>query len=229
MQTTENTELLETLVAHYLAYSYLGKAFYEAPTIDFITTLTEDRLFEEWPLAGDEDLLNSGLATLQTYCDNWNDAAFATLKSDYTTLFIGPNRLLAPPWESVYLSEEHLLFDEQTLQVRAMYREYGMALPEGNHHPDDHFGLEMYFVAYLCRLGIEAVERGQWLMLNKLRNALRSFLQDHVMQWADQFLTDVETGAVTPYYQGLAQLAAGCLAHTAATWQVLEAEVAAVS
>jgi len=57
---------------------------------------------------------------------------------------------------------------------------------------------------------------------------LRGFLQDHVMQWADQFLADVSAGATTPYYQGLARLAAGCLAHTTVTRQVQE-EAAAVS
>ena len=156
------------------------------------------------------------------------ESAIESLKSDYARLFVGPHKLLAPPWESVYRSEEHLLFEEETLQVRALYRQYGMALPAGCHQPDDHFGLEMYFVAHLCGLAIEALERKQWLMLNELRDALRSFLQDHVMQWADQFLADVGAGATTQYYQGLAQLAAGCLAHTTVTWQVPD-ETAAVS
>lgn len=228
MQPSQNAELLETLVAHYLAYSYLGKAFYEPPTVEFLTTLTQDHLFDEWPLDGDNAALCDGLGLLQAYCAAWDDSAIDALKSDYAHLFVGPQRLAAPPWESVYRSEEHLLFGEETLQVRTLYRQYGMALPEGNRHPDDHFGLEMYFVAHLCHLAIEALEREQWLMLNQLRDALRGFVQAHVMQWADQFLSDVGAGAATRYYQGLARLTAGCLALTAATWQV-QGETAAVS
>ena len=72
MQTSENAELLETLVAHYLAYSYLGKAFYELPAVEFMTTLNQDRLFHEWPLEADNATLNSGLAMLQTYCEAWD-------------------------------------------------------------------------------------------------------------------------------------------------------------
>lgn len=219
MQKTDSTELIEKLVAHFLAYSFLGKVFFETPAVELLNTLKKDALFADWPLESANPSMHEGLTILRRYTGEWDEADFPELKRDYARLFIGPNRLLAPPWESVYRSEEHLLFEEETMQVRAMYRKYGFAIPSDYVQPDDHFGLEMSFVAHLCNQGIHALNNQQWQTLEDIQQSVSVFFEEHICQWADAFLTDVKTNAATPYYQGLVVLASGCIAHTVASWQ----------
>lgn len=38
--------------------------------------------------------------------------------------YVEPGSLPAPPWESAYLSEDRLLFQESTLEVRKAYLKY---------------------------------------------------------------------------------------------------------
>ena len=179
-----------------------------------------EALFADWPIEHGNAVMQEGLTILRRYIEQWNEADFHSLKRDYARLFVGPTRLQAPPWESVYRGEEHLLFEEETLQVRAMYRQFGFAVPSTFVQPDDHFGLEMLFVAHLCRLGTHALQDEQALRLDSIRQALTAFFADHICQWSDQFLSDVRTKAATPYYQGLALLASGCIAHTVTRWHM---------
>ena len=57
--------------------------------------------------------------------DIWQDTI-----SDYNSLFIGPNSLPVPLWESVYLSSDHLMFGEETILVRAFYKDFGALLSQ---------------------------------------------------------------------------------------------------
>lgn len=61
-------------------------------------------------------------------------------------MFIGPRELPAPPWESSYLNEDKLLFQEETLQVRMSYLKYNFIPKNYPHEADDHIALELDFM-----------------------------------------------------------------------------------
>ena len=204
-------DLAETLLAQHLGYSFLSKVFYEPPNTEFIQLLVDDALFDIWPIESDNPDMQAGLTELRAFCATWQPDDLAALKRDYARLFIGPERLLAPPWESVYRSDEHLLFERQTLEVRAEYQRFGMPIPKLNVEPDDHIGLEFRFVAYLCHLALEAVERDRQDIVNGLSDAVRGFLTEHLWTWAPDCLGRVESNSLTGYYRGAARLALGCM------------------
>ena len=157
MENTDTVALSERLIATYLAYGFLGKAFFEKPTIELLEQLKQDDLFADWPLGSTNDKMHNGLETLQAFLQDWQADDFGDVRRDFARLFIGPNRLPAPPWESVYCNEERLIFDKETLQVRLLYRQFGMAVPTERNEPDDHFGLEMMFIAHLCQVALEGI------------------------------------------------------------------------
>src|SRR5512137_1805280 len=47
------------------------------------------------------------------------------MRDDFLELFEGTGNPLAPPYESVYISNDHLIFDKQTSEVREFYGSYG--------------------------------------------------------------------------------------------------------
>jgi TorA maturation chaperone TorD len=208
----------EQLVAHHLAYSFLSKAFYEAPDAEFIDVLAQERLFDEWVLGSDNDASRAGLNLLRSFCEQWDGSQLDALKQDYARLFIGPTALLAPPWESVYRSAEHLIFERQTLEVRQEYQRFGMPIPNLHVEPDDHIGLELRFISYLCSMGISALEQDNAGLLAQVEEEIHFFLRTHLLKWADSCLTRVIEQAHTDFYRGVAYLAQGCLAQSAATF-----------
>ena len=75
------------------------------------------------------------------------------MKYDFNNLFIGPDILKAPPYESCYLNPERTLMQTETMRVRAKYREAGLESTVGNHTVGIHIAKEeLAHAALLVRL-----------------------------------------------------------------------------
>ena len=201
----------ETLLGHALAYGILGRLFYEEPSADLVAELRAGVYDGEWVIDGGDVTVGRGLALLAEQLTDWSEEQVAELRYDYHRLFVGPGRLLAPPWESVYLSAEHLLFEAETRAVRSFYRRYGLQAPNLGHEPDDHLGLELAFMLHLCVLALDALEHEDHDTFDGLLEAQRSFLGKHLLQWAPMCLNRVLEHAESDFYRGAAYLALGTL------------------
>ncbi|MEK6645679.1 MAG: molecular chaperone TorD family protein [Candidatus Firestonebacteria bacterium] len=129
------------------------------------------------------------IADVQDVIDISSDADVFNLKMDYTQLFIGPHKLLAPPWESVYNSPLKLVCQEPLLEVRKFYRDAGLVLNTQN-YLDDHIGIELEFMSYLWKYN--------------LSEAKNTFVQEHLAQWVPDFCNDVIKNAKTAFYRDIA-------------------------
>lgn len=201
----------DSLTAHALAFSFLSKAFYERPSQELVDMVSAEGLFDDWPLAGEDESTQAGVALLKAYCESLSGSELPTLMKDYNSLFVGPKHLLAAPWESVYLSRERLIFEEPTFAVRRLYADYGLQAAQLNREPDDHFGLEMAFIAHLCTVGLTALAEKDEAGLDDCLEDLYAFLKEHPARWAPAFLNLVIANANTDFYRGVAHLAQGAL------------------
>ena len=220
----------ETLTGETLLFGVLAKTLYIYPEKEWIGSLLEDDFLAEAPFASSQPLVVDGLALLRT----WQRAGetsgsgdkFDTLCADYTRLFIGPGKVLAPPWESVYCTEERLLFLEQTLQVRHWYARFSLQSAKLHQEPDDHIGLELEFLAHLARLGLQTLQTEDYERLNELIDSQRRFLLEHTLQWAPVWCDILQTIAKTDFYRGIASLTLGALTELAAVLDLKIPEVA---
>lgn len=133
--------------------------------------------------------------------------------ADFHRLFVGPMKLVAAPWSSVYL-DLGSLFSPTALAVERVFKENGFAIPEGNHEPFDHIGYELAFVEEMHKAAERAREQGA----NPLPylDQARAFVETYVLPWTDAFLGKLSSGARTDCYRGLAELTRGLLAIEAA-------------
>jgi putative dimethyl sulfoxide reductase chaperone len=211
-----NASLSEVLVGESLILGLLGKLLYNYPERAWIQSLADEELFAESPFGSEQPDITAGLTLLQgwtrTSRGGMTDEAFDDLRADYTRLFIGPNSVLAPPWESVHLSVDQLLFQEQTLQVRAWYQRFGLEAPNLHAEPDDHVGLELSFAGQLAKLASEREDRAA---SEQLLGAQRDFLSQHVLKWVPAWCGQVESQARTEFYRGIALLTRGALREAA--------------
>lgn len=212
------------LTGEMLVAGLLSKTLYNPPTLAWLQSLAAEEVFAETPLGEGQPDVQNGLALLQAWSQTAQSgltpADFDDLRVDYTRLFTGPDRVLAPPWESVYFTEERLVFNEQTSQVRAWYLRFHLEVEKRFQEPDDHVGLELAFIAHLARLAMLYLDQNDRKSFESVVTAQRQFLSSHLLTWVSEFCRLVETQARTDFYRGIALLTKGALAEVASVLQV---------
>lgn len=122
-----------------------------------------------------------------------------TLQNEYQALFIGPNELIAPPWASVYLDPESVVFGQSLIQLREFLQQHRIEFVSNTNEPEDHIGLMLMLAAYLAENRPEQ---------------LPAFLGLHLLSWSERYL-ELLSQTDSLFYQGLAELTQ----QTLADWQ----------
>jgi len=126
------------------------------------------------------------------------------LRVDFARLFVGPYRLLAPPYGSIYLEGDHKVMENSTVDVRERYREAGLDISENFKDAPDHIAVELEFMYFLIFKEIEAIHSDTPEAAYEQLCRQKSFLQDHLALWAAEFVGSVKRHAETDFYRNLA-------------------------
>lgn len=174
----------------------LGALFYYSPENEqvapLVSALTASDWTHDWPLSSD---------ALQPIAETFRAPSDEPLTDAWQRLFIGPYALPAPPWGSVWLDRESVLFGDSTLALRQWMRENAIAFEMQQNEPEDHFGTLLMLAAWLAENERDA-ERDQLLAW-------------HLLPWSQRFLEVFIDNAGHPFYVALGQLAR----LTLASWQ----------
>ena len=203
----------DVLDGYAAACTFLSRLFLEAADESLVTALRDGPVLAEWPMEADEETVR-GLQALRA----GTNTPLEVLLVDHRDLFEGPDHVLACPYESVYLSDEHLTFEEQTLNVRAFYNRFGVEAPLVGKEPDDHIGLELSFISHLCLLGIDAIEGSDADAETAMIASIGDFLDQHLLRWVNGCLDRVVEHATTDFYRGLGHLTRGTVRQLQATF-----------
>lgn len=123
------------------------------------------------------------------------------LLEDYESLFVGPASILAPPWESVYETEDRLLFGESELQVRRFYRNFGLDVSKKE--PADHLAFQLAFMSRLCFIEDYADS-------SKVKKNIKGqidFLNNHLLSWTYKWYDEVTENARTKFWRDISGIA----------------------
>ena len=187
---------------------FLSRAFLREPEEKALQRLVDEDLFSEWPLPGREDM-SEGLRCMQKFSSEWESGQLPHLRENFTHLFIGLERTLAPPFSSVYLGKEGILFDEETLKVRDFYTRFGLELGGKNRVPDDHIGIELHFLSTMCRETASAIGTRNNNLRQNFETGIKSFLSDHLLLWIDPLVQNILENTENNYFRGIAFLTKG--------------------
>ena len=189
---------------HYL-YELLQHTFGNEPNSQLFDAVTSSHTRDTlslW-LDGDEsDPANylSLLDEVKTNLAEDGEKTLKLLKREYTSLFIGPDKLPAPPWESVYRSKERVLFQESTLKVRRAYMEYGFLPSNYPHEADDHLAIELDFMVHLSKMTLDCFEEEKFDDAAKLISSQKEFLDEHLLTWISDFAGDAQNSKTRFFY-----------------------------
>ena len=168
-----------------LLFSLLATAFLEPPTADLVETLQ--------PLLGDEP----------------PPASFSDLERGraFTRLLVGPGEGYVPPYASIYVNaaphEKPLLCGAEAAAVKAEYAAAGLELAPGGQQLPDHLGIELQFLAHLCRLEAEARETIDESAAQTWRARRAEFIRLHLLNWLPAFAGRLQAVSAHPFYARL--------------------------
>ncbi|OEF95831.1 hypothetical protein BHF68_10565 [Desulfuribacillus alkaliarsenatis] len=145
---------------------------------------------------------------------------------DYNKLFVGPGKVKAPPYESVYRNPKRLLMQQETLAVRNFYRKLGIECKDNGSQPDDHLGLELEFMSYLLHCVLQ--EQNQQEQISQEQNSqeqilkeqnlqsqylevYKEFLEQHILQWVPKHCEQVLENSGSVICRAMALLLKGMM------------------
>ena len=202
--TDENREAIEILLAdRELLYSLLHKMVGRDPDQEMLDVLFSPAVCDAFRILSTEP--GDAMEQAAGFLENWRDEkrsqeALDEIRAEYVRTYIGPGKLPAPPWESVYFGEDSVLFQECTLKVREAYRTFDL-LPAGYPHvPDDSLALELGFLAELARRSCSAFAEGNNEKLKKDLTGSQNFLTGHLLVWMPRYLERMDLVKTKLFY-----------------------------
>ena len=185
-------------------YNFIRDVLSNEPNEKMLSSLTQNEGLQSLGIISKgASLIEEFLISLQ-FCEL--EQVVKELKLEYRRLFIGPNFLPAPLWESVAMSREQLMFDGETFRVREAYAKFGLSFARLNNEPEDHIATELEFISYLIEKILVLDPQQDKAEILKLLEAQITFLKDHLLRWAPRSCEMLLTATSSKLYQGLAQL-----------------------
>lgn len=134
----------------------------------------------------------------------------ADLKADFASTFLNMSAHPAFTSESVYLSDDHIMMQEQRDEVLESYRRCGFSVSDSFREPEDHIAVELAFMSSLCERAARIVGAPDGSFdrfeLEECVAAQRDFIVDHLAKWTPLFCAEVKSSARTPFYRGVAEM-----------------------
>ena len=117
-----------------------------------------------------------------TMLEEINETTIQTFEYDYNRLFVGPNKLLASPYESSYRNFEGTVLQQETLKVRNFYHYVGLQVADEGQMPDDHIQFELEFILHV--LSDPTIQENDQIY--------KMFLEKHLLQWGFKHCERIE-------------------------------------
>jgi len=115
------------------------------------------------------------------------------LAADYAAIYLN-NRFGASPYESVWLSDEHLACDRSMFELREIYAAAGLQASDWRSRFDDHLVLQLQYLRRV--LASAAVDPEK----------LAGFIDQHLGYWLPDWAQRVSAHCNTAFYAALAEL-----------------------
>lgn len=115
------------------------------------------------------------------------DELYREVADEYVRLFLGIEEAEVLPYQSVF--EGKSPYGEVTLRIKRRYMAAGVKKTVGFAEAEDHLGVELGFMAYLCEKQMEALTKGEGSE-EHLRNQ-KGFLVEELLTWVPRFCEQV--------------------------------------
>lgn len=206
----ETKETFEAILANrVLLYKFFHKTFGREPDAAYMALFDNDAIAQALALlsTSEDDALAKAAAFLTGQREKNADPDYLPqLRNEYMRLFVGPQKLVAPPWESVYRSHQGLLFQESTLTIREIYRRQGFEAEGYPRVPDDSLSLELDFMGRISERALGAIKEDNADALREALSVCESFLRVHLLYWVPMMMERMQSSAFRLFYPQMVKI-----------------------
>lgn len=164
----------------------LGALFYYRPTdynhygIDRVLSYQQvsDHQFSDQTDSGSPSEL---LHQFQAVLTEFRHSDPEILSQIHDSFFVGISEMPVPPWGSVYLDRECVLFGESTTQYKQYLTQIGVEFETHNNDPLDHIGLMLMVLGEVLEAQLEQDDKTD----------LHTLLGFHLLPWVIHYLTQI--------------------------------------
>lgn len=183
----QQNALIARLLGIYFYYSPKDPIFKQCQA----TLLSIDSLFiqSQQTKAEQDQLLSTLQPLVKTLGEQINHPELAY---QFSVLFEGQGKMIAPPWGSVYQDHEQVLFGESTFNYQNFLQQNEIQLNSSLNEPVDQIGLMLIALSFL-------------LEKNNL-NAVKQLLTQYLLPWSDRYIQLVQSCQISAFYADLAAI-----------------------
>lgn len=134
---------------------------------------------------------------------NLRNNARLALCADFADVFLGNNKSSAPPYESVFTSEDGHLMQEAYQQMTTLLSEHNININDKYSEPADHIAIQLDFMGNLILMTLES-ETEVEIRQNFAKQ--HNFLQTHLLNWLPDFEMKVKDCDKFGFYAAVVEL-----------------------
>lgn len=202
MRVEKEKEKENLLKGYSMLLYFAGSMVMFEPVEECITDFWSNGILKKLPVSSRNPRFIQAASELRESCDD-PSTCLANLRGDYLKLFTGAGTMLAPPYESVIMGNEHIIFDKPTLEVREFYRAYGWKSKFKGKIPDDHLGTEILFINLMVDKYLSLDDQA---CRREMRKEMVRFIEGHPLKWIGTWQQMVEKNATTKCFRGVSRL-----------------------
>lgn len=195
------------------------RSFYDLLAALYFKPLTSEQIdnFEKFDLSAYAEINESfaeGANDIVRYLNKRNSGTRQELAVDFTGCFGGVSTWkgrYAVPYESVFTSDEGLLYQGSFHEVHSLFKSGGIARAEGYDYPDDHLSFMFEYLGILTTRAIRSLGESDAESALRHLAVSREFLDNHILSWFDRFADIASNLLATRFYRGVLKITKGFL------------------
>ena len=165
-------------------YFFLSSVFLKPPTISTIKIVME--LISSYEFS---NFISNQTVDSLSRMECINNVWFENLVQEYHDLFKVPLSKYVAPYESVY--RDGHLNGQSAIDVKKIYHRLGFQIPHEYYELSDHIGIELAFMATLCKEEHKAWKEKNAKLARSLCDIEERFLKDHIACWLSKLCNTI--------------------------------------
>lgn len=157
---------------------------YETLTIFESTGL----LLRDFFISSDSVTLKKAYSALDKNASALSELEWLEAEYDFNALFVGPQKLKAAPFASVYLEEDALVMGQSTLSIREFMENIGLSINDVNNIPDDHIS---------CVLELAVLLSANARATPEYQVTLNRYVCEYIATWVPEYIEKININAQT--------------------------------
>src|SRR3990170_7379517 len=180
-------------------YFFLSSVFLKPPTTDIIKMLTELTNSPE-----SSNFVSKQTADSLSRMGIINNEEPKNRVQEYHDLFKVPLSKYVVPYESVY--RDGHLNGQSAIDVKKIYHRLGFQIPHEYYELSDHIGIELAFMATLCKEEHKAWKEKNAKLARSLCDIEERFLKDHIACWLSKLCNTICKKTQDNFYICIAEI-----------------------